>query len=76
MFYATHPPPVVLYDKVPLDQLLVPLKITRYFSPKMPKCDIFMRDVTFQPKCNVFISDTTFEQFIWYSCTSLVELMY
>ena len=49
--------PVVLYDQVPLDQLLVPLKITWYFSPKMPKCNVF------QPKCDVFISDTTFEQF-------------
>ena len=52
--------PVVLYDKVPLDQLLVPLKITRYFSPKMPKYDVFMRDKTFRPKCDVFISDTNF----------------
>ena len=68
--------PVVLYDKVPLDQLLVPLKITRYFSPKMPKYDVFMRDKTFRPKCDVFISDTTFDQFICHSFTSLRELMY
>ena len=46
--------------KVALDQLLVPLKITQYFSPKMPKCDVFMRDKTFQPKCDVFISDANF----------------
>ena len=48
---------IMINDKVPLDQLLVPLKITRCFSPKTPKCDVFMRDVTFQPKCDVFISD-------------------
>lgn len=40
--------PVVLYDKVPHDQLLVPLKITLYLNPKKAKMQHFVHDETSQ----------------------------